>query len=145
MKIGSFLLVLVLALVTLGYLVSDDLQVNRDLQNLKNQINQLTTERDNLQQELDQSGQTIKALHAQITDLDNQLAAAKTLTAESSAATTNESSTDKLFVTAGFLFLPSLAVGIPLSVKAFRNRKKYIRLSEEEIQQIIRQRRGHRV
>lgn len=144
MKVGTVVLVLILALVVLGFVVSDDFQVRKQLITSQEQISQMKTAQAQLIAQLDKAGQDILALEANNADLKNQLATACNVQANGTGPTNSQVTVDKTTLSAVILLLPTLAVGAPALIERFRRRRHYIRLTDPEIEQIIRQRRGQR-
>jgi hypothetical protein len=144
MKAGSVILVLIVALVILGFLVSDDIQAHQKLQDALNQISQSQSELDQLRKQLSQATGDIQSLQARIAELKGQLAALQNVQASVCIPAIDPSLTDKLILSAGMFLIPGLLVGIPFTIKKFRQSKTLVRLTDAELQQLIRQRRTKR-
>lgn len=176
MKIGSAITFLLLALIALGYLLSDNIntreelvQVRQQNQQLSQEIQAIQAERDVANKSLAKSEQTVGELTQQNISQQEQirrLSEESTTLKEQNAILHSQTKALKFFNSIGSSFTGSLSLAlllplIPVSMAAtyviVRNNKKHnqnqsvkksdqrktlVQLTDEEIKEVIRNRRA---
>ncbi|MCE9647145.1 MAG: hypothetical protein K8S20_14190 [Chloroflexi bacterium] len=163
MKAGTLIFLIVVILIVFGFILNDDINTHRRLNELLGQIDQLTSRISGLEAEItsysnqmaayqtdiEQKTQTIKDLQGQIAMLQGEINRLKVRNAGLQTINlANSLAGSKSLLLAGFLALQVTTSVISYRHKVHTGKKQshpenYVRLSREELALIIKHRRSH--